>query len=240
MYVTYSFFQCRSANMRWMFAQVGVGNALLKQNEGVVFSKILGHGGNGGFSIWPDFHRYSFFIVWRSKKEASAFFRESDYFTEWKSRASSFYSFLLQPIKAHGKWSGEQPFENGEENENKAIAVLTRARIRWSKLGVFWKNVPKVNRGMKRFPGLIFANGIGEYPIFQQATISIWRDKKSMMEFAYHDPLHAKIVQRTRSENWYSEELFARFNVVGYHSHEQGSFDQPIQDLDGLQLLEKI
>lgn len=209
-----------------MFSQVGVGNSELQKQHGIRFSKIMGHGGFGGFSIWPNFKRYSFLIVWESKSKAESFFKSSMYFKQWKERSKDWFTFVLRPIKSHGKWSGKNPFDAGEEDENLPIAVLTRARIRWQKLWVFWRNVPSVYRQMKRFPGLLFANGIGEYPIFQQATISIWENKEAMMEFAYKDERHARIVQRTRSENWYSEELFGRFNVVGYFSNHRGDFDR--------------
>ena len=236
MYVTYSLFDCNRSHIRWMFAQVGVGNSELKRVPGVQFSKIMGHGGFGGFSIWPNFKRYSFLVVWDSEKSARDFFQHSEYFDEWQSRAESWYTFILSPIKAHGKWSGVNPFKSGEEKAGVPIAVLTRAKIRWRKLWVFWRNVPNVHRRMKDYKGMLFANGIGEYPLFQQATLSLWKDTESMMDFAYHDPLHANIVHRTRKENWYSEELFGRFHVLGYFSNEKGSILAIIDNLDKLNL----
>jgi heme-degrading monooxygenase HmoA len=219
-----------------MFAQVGVGNRELKNVSGVSFSKIMGHGGYGGFSVWPNFKRYSFLIVWNSQEEARNFFEHSSFFEEWKNRSTTWQTFVLSPIMAHGKWSGVNPFEKGEEKEDTPVAVITRARIRWSKLWRFWNNVPQVYRGMYRFKGLVFANGIGEYPIFQQATISIWKDKDAMMDFAYRDKLHAEVVRKTREEKWYSEELFGRFNVEGFFSHKSGSFWKLEKDFTKLKI----
>ena len=56
--------------------------------------------------------------------------------------------------------------------------------------------------------------GIGENPITQQATVSVWEDVESMKKFAYLQAGHREIVQRTRQRGWYSEELFARFVPV--------------------------
>jgi hypothetical protein len=34
------------------------------------------------------------------------------------------------------------------------------------------------------------------------------------MDYAYQNPHHAEMVRKTRSLGWYSEELFARFEIV--------------------------
>ena len=60
--------------------------------------------------------------------------------------------------------------------------------------------------------GRIFSIGIGELPIIQQATFSLWQDAKKMMDYAYKSQFHSEVVQKTRALGWYSEELFARFS----------------------------
>jgi heme-degrading monooxygenase HmoA len=67
---------------------------------------------------------------------------------------------------------------------------------------------------MSRAPGFITSFGIGEAPFFRQATFSVWASAADIKNFAYRSPEHAEVIKKTREENWYSEELFARFKIV--------------------------
>jgi hypothetical protein len=61
---------------------------------------------------------------------------------------------------------------------------------------------------------LLLAEGIGEWPLVQQATFSVWRDVADMMHFAYTSAHHRQAVADTRQKGWFSEELFARFRIL--------------------------
>lgn len=67
---------------------------------------------------------------------------------------------------------------------------------------------------MSDAPGLLAAVGIGEVPIGRQATFSLWSDAASVQSFAYSQPAHASVVERTRVDDWYGEEWFARLRPV--------------------------
>jgi hypothetical protein len=41
---------------------------------------------------------------------------------------------------------------------------------------------------------------------------------EAMKNYAYQDT-HKEIIKRVKQENWYKEELFARFNVKGSFQH---------------------
>jgi hypothetical protein len=91
------------------------------------------------------------------------------------------------------------------------VAVLTRARIRFSQLVAFWKAVPATSRALERAPGLLASIGTGEIPFTHPATFSIWRSARDLEAYAYGTRDHREVIRRRRDEGWYSEELFARF-----------------------------
>ena len=112
----------------------------------------------------------------------------------------------------HGSWDGSAPFKPGVEfDPNAALAVITRATIKKRFLWHFWKDVPAVSKDVENKPGLMFAVGIGELPLVQQATFSMWNSGRQMMEYVYRRDDHSAMIKKTRALGWYKEELFARF-----------------------------
>ena len=67
---------------------------------------------------------------------------------------------------------------------------------------------------MSSAKGLITSYGIGEMPWIKQATFSVWESKEDMKNFAYSVHEHKDVIRKTRSENWYKEELFVRFRIL--------------------------
>ena len=96
------------------------------------------------------------------------------------------------------------------------VAVLTRASIRWWKTPRFWQLRGPHQRGAwPRWPPCVaLAIGLGELPVVRQATFSVWESAQAMQDYAYRDARHREVIQLTRRENWYAEELFARFGVL--------------------------
>ncbi len=45
-----------------------------------------------------------------------------------------------------------------------------------------------------------------------QGTLSVWEDARAMTTFARTEA-HLRAVRRTAEEDWYAEELFARFSI---------------------------
>ncbi|HTN21814.1 MAG TPA: DUF3291 domain-containing protein [Pelobium sp.] len=179
------------------------------------FWKLLGCGKNGTFDVNPDFRQWGLLAVWQNKADFEEFHKNSFIAKWWKWFCNEQSYILLEPTSAHGKWSGKEPFGNPriKQPEGK-VAVLTRATIRINRLKNFWKNVPPVASIMNKTKGFVSSIGIGEAPFFMQATFSIWDSVEDVVAFAYKDAEHAKVVKLTRDENWYSEELFARFIII--------------------------
>lgn len=183
--------------------------------KGCTFWKLLGCGKNGTFDIHPDFQQWGLLAAWESKTDFEAFHKNSFVAKWWKIFCTEQSYILLAPTSSHGKWSGKDPFSTPKTKQPEGkVAVLTRATIRPSKLKNFWKNVPPVASIMGNAKGFITSIGIGEAPFFMQATFSVWESTEDVVNFAYKDKEHANVVKLTRDENWYSEELFARFIIL--------------------------
>jgi hypothetical protein len=68
---------------------------------------------------------------------------------------------------------------------------------------------------MKNAKGYITSVSIGEIPWIKQATFSIWENKEDMLAFAYGMKEHTEVIKKTREQQWYSEEMFVRFKIIG-------------------------
>lgn len=180
---------------------------------GITFWKLLGCGRNGSFDIQPDLTQWGLLAVWKKEEDFNKFQQHSFLQKWWKIFTKEQGSVLCRTYESHGKWDGKEPFQDSfiDKNYQGKIAVLTRASIRLSKLKHFWGNVPKVAERLQQANGFITSVGIGEMPLFRQATFSIWENLDDVKQFAYRQRAHAEVIKQTRKENWYSEELFARF-----------------------------
>ena len=50
--------------------------------------------------------------------------------------------------------------------------------------------------------------------IFQLLLDRKYKEAKAMMKkFAYRMPKHKEVIQKTRKEKWYSEDMFTRFTI---------------------------
>jgi hypothetical protein len=232
--VTLSFFRfTKAADMWWGFKQMGLAPAELAKVSGLSFYKMLGSGRGNGFSIWPNLGVYGLLGVWESEQYAEAFFEQHPLFQAFQTRTTELWSVYLQTAKVHGTWDGRAPFmENVPFQPDAPVAVLTRASIRTRRLWQFWRFVPSVSQAMWREhqEGLLFSVGIGELPLVQQATFSIWQNSALMQAYAYQGKLHSAVVRKTRELNWYKEELFARLHPYRYEGSWQ-SFESPSPSL---------
>ena len=212
--VTISFFRFATfSDCYWAFKMMQLAHGqIVKEANGLTFYKLLGSGGVDGFSWKPNFAVYAFLGVWEDESYAKDFFDHATIFQQYKQKSVELFTTYMHTIQSHGKWSSKNPFEpTTKESSIGPIAVITRATIRKNKLLSFWKRVSGVSVNLNKYNGRKFSIGIGEWPLVQQATFSIWDSKEEMMEYAYKDPFHKLVIQLTREKKWYKEELFARF-----------------------------
>ena len=210
------------AYQRWQgFRNMGLVPPLWRETPSLSFAKMLGSGAGEGFSVWPHWGRYLSLTVWDSREAAEAYLSPKSQhlaLQRLRKHQSSEWSLLLKPYKAHGAWDQQHPFKvessRPKPKTSAPIVVLTRARIRARKLLSFWRGVPQVSQEMRHINGNLLAIGVGELPLIQQATISIWENEEAMRAFAYASSAHRDVIKRTRELGWYSEELFARFTLL--------------------------
>jgi len=181
-------------------------------NKKIQFFKLMGSGRNGTFDMRPDINQWA--LLFTADDTATSI--PSFIYKYWKFFNCDIKEFLLQPIEGHGLWDKKNVFGNLPKQTayNGPVAVLTRATIRLSRLEHFWSNVNSVASAMHDAKGLIISYGIGEMPWIKQATFSIWQDKNAMKNFAYSLQQHKEVIHKTRSEDWYKEELFVRFRIL--------------------------
>lgn len=177
----------------------------------------MGCGKNGSFDKYPDWRQWALLTVHHSIHNQPQQPIIPAFITRWWDLfGCEKWTILLQPIEGHGFWDGKLAFGNlpKQSDYSGVICILTRATIRISKLGRFWSHVNGIAQKMKEAEGFIGSVGIGEMPLFKQATFSIWTSKDAMKQFAYKMKDHAEVIKKTHQEKWYSEDMFIRFQPI--------------------------
>jgi heme-degrading monooxygenase HmoA len=236
--ITFTLFRFEGKQAFWIFGQMQKSIKDYKAVSGLEFFKLMGSGGKNGFSKMLNVNVYALLAVWESEQAASSYFDESKHFSRFQRRATEIWTIYMKTSKAHGKWSGNNPFQTFEPYQSGPIAVITRARIKFRFLRKFWSYVPAVSKNLDDRDGSIFSIGIGEYPWLMQATFSLWEDEESMRNYAYNSKVHREVIQKTRTLGWYSEELFANF--VPYKTVGSWEGKNPLRPLmkESVKLLE--
>jgi len=211
---TITFFKYKSLTQKvWAFGMMQFAHRQLSNVEGLEFYKLLGTGRGNGFNPYPDWSTYALLLTWSNQSAAEVFFNTSKLIHLYRTHSTEISTIYMRNIISKGEWSGSNPFSPSQAIDTSInyLSIITRATIKTSKLRTFWKYVPTSEKPLKHNDGLIFTKGVGEVPVIQMATFSIWKDEKSLKAFAYQSNEHHEAIKKTRELGWYSEELFARF-----------------------------
>ena len=205
-------FTLKRRSIHFAFFQMAIGRRVARNIPGVSFAKLMGTGTGRTFTPSDaDLKQWAILFVADDLNAVE----ESRFLTSWKMRAVKCDLYLLNPISSHGKWSGREPFAiSGEGHCGGPVVAITRARLKWSQAIRFWRSIPPVVTDLHQSPGLIFSIGIGEAPLGLQGTFSLWESAEALRDFAYKNAPHRAVIEDTKRFDWYSEELFARFDLI--------------------------
>ena len=197
------------------FARMSVDPWRLRRTPGVRFGKLVGTGTGDAFGPGDaELTRWAAVIAWDGTADH---FDRTPVGRGWARLAEASARIDLTPLVSRGSWSGAEPFAATGRRADGPVLALTRARLRPSRALTFWNAVPPVAAALRDAPGLLARFGLGEAPVGWQGTVSVWRSATDLMRFAYRQPEHRAVVERTPVDRWYAEELFARFAVRGVH-----------------------
>ena len=211
---TISFFKFSSLqNKIWAFVMMLIAHMDLYNVKGLSFYRLMGSGKDKGFNPLPDWSVYSLIQVWESEEVANEFFNRSKLIKKYKNHTKEMYTLYMKNIASVGTWIDKTPFEKAIDlDPNQPIAIITRATIKLSWLLRFWKYVPTSQEPLDGNKGLIYTKGIGEVPVIQMATFSLWKNYNAVKQYAYKSKQHKEAIRKTRKNQWYKEELFSRFH----------------------------
>lgn len=198
---------------------------VLLRHSGARFTRLLGTGDGRTFTLRDaDPQHWALLATWDSPEDA-AVLETSSTARGWDRIADERLVLRLTPLASRGRWGGEEPF--GSPTPRRApdgvpVVSITRARVRVRSWRTFAAAVPPVSADLHDVDGLRMAVGVGEAPVGLQGTVSLWRDAAALTEFAHRRAPHQEVMRRTVEEDWYAEELFARFAVESVQGTYQG------------------
>jgi len=230
--VSLSFYRFATPLSRlWALTMMGAARLSLARIDGLQFWKLCGSGTGEGFTPVPNTSVYAILTVWPDLDRARDALGTERIFDRYRARASEHWTLFLTPYSARGAWSGNRPFAEETPAQSGPIAALTRTTVRPAVAAQFWKRVPDISGVIGQDPNVLFKIGIGEVPLLQQITFSIWPDSGSMAEFARNNGPHAQAIQAVRDGKWFREELYARFRVADEIGTWEGQSPRILKDI---------
>lgn len=204
-------------NRAFVISQMAMARFALSRSRQPLFWKLCGSGTGEGFTPKPNWGVWAILAVWPDEFSAREGVVDLPVWQRWRAKAEEDWHLILQPLAARGSWAGVNPFlpDPGHRPQAGKIAVLTRATLRPRHAMQFWKRVPNISHAIGQNLDVDFKIGIGEMPFLHQVTFSVWPDAPAMSRFAHADGPHASAVRDVRAGDWFAEELYARFRLLG-------------------------
>jgi heme-degrading monooxygenase HmoA len=198
------------ASRLWGWSRIVRGPRALADIPGLLFSKVLGSGFEGGFGLRPSPSRQGVFTLFESSQAAQNFIDHSSLVQAYQERSEEFCCATLKTFSCRGSWDGKSFLANTKSPTEGPVAALTRASIKFSKARAFWRHAPPSQTSLVLAKGCQLAVGLGEAPFFRQATFSIWDGLADMNAYA-RTGSHLEAIQAAQQHGYFSESMFARF-----------------------------
>jgi hypothetical protein len=211
-HVVLALFDLRMTHCAWGWSRFVVGASPLTNGADARFGKILGSGHRGGFGLRPSFSRVSVICAFSDRQAADEFATASPLLDRYRCRSAESLVITLDTTSCRGSWNGFQMSRVDEPHDNAVVASLTRASIRPRSAWAFWADSPPAEQSLARAAGCRLAVGLGEAPLLRQATFSIWHSVAAMDAYA-RTGAHLKAIRDAREQRFFTESMFARFNV---------------------------
>ena len=197
-----------------VLARLGTDRARLPRVDGLRFWRLLGTGAADDTAPSADLRRSALFAVWTDEAALDRFLDTHPIARRWR-HASEHWHVRMLAAGGHGSWRGVEVLDLIDRDAAPGpVAVITRADVRRNAVAAFSRVGRDVSDEVRGADGLLGVVGIGEAPIGRLGTFSVWRSADHARRFATTMPRHREVVRRARAEQWYGEELFARFRPI--------------------------
>ncbi len=206
----------------WGWKRLVRGPGAFRDVPGMLFTKVMGSGHEGGFSLRPSTSHQGLICMLGTAAEARDFL-VGPLVQEARTRARESWTGLLAVTSSRGQWDGQAWGPSASESLGlhardaalaaAPVAALTRASIRPSKVAAFWRHAPASQDAMAQAVGCDLAVGLGEAPVLRQCTFSLWRDVDAMTNYA-RGGAHGAAAQAAVRQDYFTESMFVRMKLL--------------------------
>lgn len=200
----------RPQAVAWGFMRLVLGERPLKGTPGLLFTRVMGSGQNGGFVLTPGLDHHGLFLLFDGEEAADRFVQSSPVLTGYRSHARECCVLKLRATSCRGSWAGRTIAPTRSAPAQGPVAALTRGSVRLSRLWPFWRHSPATQASVTRAAGCELAMGLGEAPLLRQATFSLWRDQAAMDAYA-RSGSHLQAIKASTRGGDLKESMFVRF-----------------------------
>jgi spheroidene monooxygenase len=194
----------------WLFSRLVRGARGLARVPGLRFARVLGSGHEGGFGLRPSFEHGGVFALFDDEPSAERFINESAPVQAYRQRSAEFLVAMLRATSVRGSWGGQTMVPSTWPQPGGPVASLTRASIRPRRALAFWRHAAPAQAALAGAEGCQLLAGLGEAPLFRQATFSLWRNAAAMDAYA-RQGAHQAAIREAYQQGYFTETMFVRF-----------------------------